>query len=51
MRQFLIFVKKEFMHIFRDPRTILILLLMPAIQIILFGFALSNEVKNIDIAI
>lgn len=51
MKQFLIFVKKEFMHIFRDSRTILILLLMPAIQIILFGFALSNEVKNIDIAI
>jgi len=51
MRQFLIFVKKEFLHIFRDPRTILILLLMPVIQIILFGFALSSEVRNVDVAV
>ena len=51
MKQFLIFVKKEFLHIFRDSRTIMILLLMPIVQIILFGFALSSEVKNINIAI
>ncbi len=51
MRQFTVFVKKEFLHIFRDARTILILLLMPVIQIVLFGFALTNEVKNVSIAI
>jgi len=51
MKQFLIFVNKEFLHIFRDPRTILILLIIPAIQIILFGFALTTDIKNIDIAV
>ena len=46
MRQFFIFVKKEFYHIIRDYRTLLILFGMPIVQIVLFGFALSNEVKN-----
>ncbi|MDB5014689.1 MAG: multidrug transporter permease [Daejeonella sp.] len=51
MNQFISFVKKEFYHIFRDPRTMLILLGMPIVQIIIFGFALTNEVKNSSIAI
>lgn len=51
MKQFLSFVRKEFYHILRDGRTIMILLLMPVVQIVLFGFALSNEVKNVKIAI
>ena len=51
MQQFIVFVKKEFYHILRDRRTILILLVMPIIQIILFGFAITNEVKNTPMAI
>jgi ABC-2 type transport system permease protein len=51
MNQFLSFVKKEFYHILRDKRTMFILLGMPIAQIILFGFALTNEVKNAKIAI
>src|SRR5580765_3554949 len=51
MNQFLLFVKKEFHHILRDRRTMFILLGMPIVQIIIFGFALSNEVKNTSIAI
>jgi len=51
MKQFNAFVKKEFLHIIRDKRTILILLVMPVIQIILFGFAITTEVKNTQIAI
>jgi len=51
MKQFLSFIKKEFLHIFRDKRTIFILLVMPVIQIILFGFAITTEVKNVRIAI
>ncbi len=51
MKQFLAFVKKEFYHIFRDVRTILILLGMPIVQIILFGFAITTEVKNAPIAV
>ncbi|MCC8146351.1 MAG: ABC transporter permease [Bacteroidales bacterium] len=51
MKQFLAFVKKEFYHIFRDTRTMLILLGMPIAQIILFGFAITTEVKNAQIAV
>ncbi|MBI3138908.1 MAG: ABC transporter permease [Sphingobacteriales bacterium] len=51
MKQFLSFVKKEFHHIFRDVRTMFILLAMPVAQIIIFGFALTNEVKNSKIAV
>src|SRR4051812_42486402 len=51
MKQFFAFVKKEFHHIFRDKRTMFILLGMPVVQIIIFGFALTNEVKNSGIAI
>ncbi len=51
MKQFIIFVKKEFYHIFRDRRSLLIIFLMPIVQIILFGFALTNEIKNSNIAV
>lgn len=51
VKQFLSFVKKEFYHIFRDRRTMFILLGMPVVQIIIFGFALTNEVKNARIAV
>lgn len=51
MRQFIAFVKKEFYHIFRDRRTMLILLGMPVVQIILFGFAITTEVKNVRMAV
>lgn len=49
--QFQAFVKKEFFHIWRDRRTLFILLGMPVVQIIIFGFALSNEVKNAKFAV
>lgn len=51
MRQFISFVSKEFFHIFRDKRTVLILLGMPVVQIILFGFAITTEVKNVRVAV
>ncbi len=51
MKQFLSFVKKEFYHIWRDRRTMFILLGMPIIQIIIFGFALTNEVKDSKFAV
>src|SRR5438874_5819144 len=51
MKQFLSFVKKEFFHILRDKRPMFILLGMPVVQIIIFGFALTNEVKNAKIAV
>ena len=51
MKRFLAFVKKEFYHILRDYRTMLILFGMPVAQIMLFGFAITNEIKDAHIAI
>jgi ABC-2 type transport system permease protein len=51
MKQLLSFIRKEFYHILRDRTTILILLLMPVIQIILFGFVLTTEVKDTAVAV
>ena len=48
MSGFLQFVKKETLHILRDRRTMLVVLLMPVVQILLFGFAISTEVNNIE---
>ena len=51
MKQFIIFVKKEFRHIFRDRKSLRIIIMMPIVQIILFGFALTTEIKNSNIAV
>ena len=51
MKRFIGFVKKEFYHIFRDKRTMFILFCMPIAQIMLFGFAITNEINNVNIAI
>lgn len=51
MKQFKEFIRKEFLHIFRDGRTMLILLVMPIVLIILFGYAITNEVKNTRVAV
>lgn len=51
MKQFLFFIRKEFFHLWRDKRTMFILFGMPLMQILIFGFALTNEVKNSKIAI
>ncbi len=51
MRAFLSFVHKEFLHIIRDRRTVLILLVMPLLQIMIFGFAISTEVRNLRFAV
>lgn len=51
MKQFRAFVKKEYYHIFRDKRTMLILLGMPIMQILLFGFAITTEVRNSQVAV
>ena len=45
------FIKKEFFHIFRDYRTMLILFGMPVVQVLLFGFAITNDINNAHIAI
>jgi len=44
-------VRKEFAHVFRDRKTLLILFGMPVVQIIIFGFALTNEVRDASVLI
>ena len=51
MKSFYGFIRKEFLHIFRDPRTLLILFGMPIAQIMIFGYVVTNEIKDIPIAI
>lgn len=51
MKQFWAFIKIEFFHIFRDRRTMLILLGMPVLQIILFGFAITTELNHSRVAV
>ena len=51
IKQFWAFVKKEIKHISRDYRTLLILIGMPVAQVILFGFAIKNEITEAGIAI
>ena len=42
-------MRKEFIHILRDWRTTLITLVMPIVMLLIFGYALSTEVNNIDV--
>ena len=51
MKTFLAFIRKEFKHIFRDKRTLVILFGMPIVQVLLFGFAITTEIKDGKIAI
>ncbi|TDW96129.1 ABC transporter permease [Dinghuibacter silviterrae] len=51
MKQLIVFVQKEFLHVFRDRKTLLMLFGLPIAQIVLFGFALSNEIKNSKIVV
>lgn len=51
MKQFKEFVRKEFYHILRDRRSLLLLLAMPIVLMIIFGFAISNEIKNNSLAV
>src|SRR5699024_4475866 len=45
------FIKKEFYHVFRDNKTLLMLFGMPIVLIVLFGFAVTNEIKNAKIVV
>ena len=47
MKQFISFVIKEANHILRDKRTMLILFGMPIVMMLIFGFAITNDVKNV----
>lgn len=47
MKTLISFIQKESRHILRDRRTVMVLFGMPVVMMLLFGFALTNEVKNV----
>jgi len=51
MKQLFTFLTKEFHHILRDTRSLLVLLGLPIVQLLIFGFAITPEVRNTTIAI
>lgn len=44
-------IRKEFIQIFRDPRTLILIILMPIMQLFLLGYAATTDVKNISLAV
>src|SRR4030067_3323675 len=43
--------KKEFIHILRDPRSVALVILMPALLMLLFGYAVTLDVKKVSMAV
>jgi ABC-2 type transport system permease protein len=44
-------IRKEFIQIFRDPRTLVLIIIMPMLQLFLLGYAATNDVRNISLAV
>lgn len=43
--------RKEFLHILHDPRSLVVIFILPTFQLIMFGYALDMEIKNVDLAV
>jgi len=43
--------RKEFIHIYRDSRSLALVILMPALLMLLFGYAVTLDVKNVPMAV
>lgn len=44
-------VRKEFLHIRRDPRTLAVMFLIPVVQLILLGYAATTDVEHLATAV
>jgi ABC-2 type transport system permease protein len=51
MRRFRAMIKKEILHMVRDPRTLIVILIMPVLQLLLLGYANNTEIKNVPTVI
>lgn len=49
--RFIYFAKKEFIHIFRDIRTLTIIFGIPIVQLLMFGYVITNEIKDVKVGI
>jgi ABC-2 type transport system permease protein len=44
-------IRKEFIHIFRDPRTLVVMFFTPLLQLVLFGYAATSDVRHVPLAV
>jgi ABC-2 type transport system permease protein len=44
-------IRKEFIHIIRDPRTLAVMFIAPLMQLVLFGYAATSDVRNVPMAV
>lgn len=51
MKRFLGFLRKEFLHILRDKRTMIIIFGLPVVQLLIFGKVISTDIKDAKIAV
>jgi ABC-2 type transport system permease protein len=51
LHRLIAFINKEFLHILRDPRTLVILFGIPAAQIMIFGYVISMDIREAQIAV
>ncbi len=51
MRRFRAMIKKEILHMLRDPRTLIMILIMPVLQLLLLGYANNTDIKNVPTVI
>src|ERR1041384_4788412 len=47
MRRFRALIKKEMIHMLRDPRTLIFIFMMPILQLVLLGFVNNTDIKNV----
>ncbi len=51
LRRTLAVAQKEVIHIRRDPRSLILIILLPIILLLLYGFALNFDIKHVPIAV
>ncbi len=51
MKRILAVARKEFLHVLRDPRSLAVAIAMPAMMVLLYGYAIDMEMKNLRIAV
>ena len=44
-------IRKEFIQIWRDPRTLALIFLVPVMQLFLLGYSATNDVRNVPLAV
>ncbi|MCC6568720.1 MAG: ABC transporter permease, partial [Anaerolineales bacterium] len=44
-------IRKEFIQILRDPRTLVMIVVIPIMQLFLLGYSATNDVRNVPLAV